>query len=454
MYAKLKRFLDITGSRRFAVFLLVITTSLMLVSNLIPNPVLMPSEEAKRFITERPVMYRISSLFHVMNITRNPLFLAIPAFIVLSITVCTCKRIRNRASARLIPPASETRFAGSGMLKAEGVKSLLEARGWSVMERDEGSFFYAVKGESGIWGSVAFHAGLVIVIAGAVVSMLTLFKGKVALTEGFGVSPAEQLNSPLDRKGMVNFPYRGLLLRSFDARYLEGGRLPLDYTAVISTLDREGKVVEEGIKVNIPIRRGGYQIILDNYYFSPRFIVTEKGTGKVIEDAYINLQALTSDLKVEDQFDIPDTGVRIIARFYTDFYLDGKAPKTRSMNLENPAFILEFFKGKNKLGDGILPIGKKMDFYEGKYTIQFNDLKKGIIVSVSRDDGLPIVKLGLLIVVLGLVARFILNEKRVWIKVTMRDGARMIEWGGRANYFPALFDEEMRKMAEELKAGD
>lgn len=450
MYAKLKGFLYIIGSRRFAVSLLIVTTSVILVSNLIPSPVLMSSGEAERFIRERPVMYRISGIFHVMNITRSPFFLAIPAFIVLSITVCTYRRIRNRAAAGLISPASGARPNGSGLLKVEDIKGLLESKGWKVGERGEGGFFYAIKGENGIWGSLAFHAGMVIVITGAIVSMLTLFKGKIALTEGFEASPAEQLDKLLDRKEKEEFPYRALLLRSFDARYVEGGRLPLDYTAVIGTLSMDGKAGEEVIKVNMPVRRKGYQFLLDNYYFSPKFIVTEKGNGKVIEDAYIDFQPLKTDLKVKDQFDIPETGTRIIARFYPDFYLDGKIPKTRSMNLENPAFILEFFKGEDKLGDGILPIGKRMDFDDGRYTIEFRDLRKGVIVSVSRDDGLPIVELGLLIVVLGLVVRFILNEKRLWIKVVMQDGVRMVEWGGRANYFPALFDEEMRRLGGDL----
>lgn len=440
----IKTVFDYIGSRRFAVILLLVTTLIIFVSNLIPNPVLMTDTEAESFIRDRPLMYRISNIFHVMNITRSPFFLIIPAFIVASITICTYRRVGKRAAGR----GREARFSGSGMLKAQDVRGFLDSKGWKVEEADGGGFFDATKGRGGIWGSVAFHAGMVIVILGGIVSMMTLFKGDVMLTEGFESYPGEQLKVMLDRKGIKGFPYKAMLLKSFDARYVEGGRFPLDYTAVIGALDQEGRVSDEVIKVNSPLNKEGYQFLLQNYYFSPRFVVTEKGTGRVINDAYINLLVVFADLK--DDFYVPESGVKIIARFFPDFSLDGERPKTRSMNVRNPAFILEFFKGTEKLGDGILPLGKKMDFDEGRYTIEFRDLRKWIVLSVSRDYGLPIVKLGLLLVVLGLVARFILNEKRLWVKVTTMDGVRMAEWGGRAGYFPALFEEELKRIGEEL----
>jgi len=439
MFSKLISFFDYIGSRRFAIILLLITTSVILIANLIPNPVFMSPEEAERFIRERPLTYLISNAFHVMNITKSPLFLIIPIFIVLSVTICTYKRVRQRLAAMAddFPSPSAAGWGYCALLdKGTDVRLFLEDRGWRVNERpDGGSVIYSGKrGSAGIWGSVLFHIGINIVVAGSVASMLTIFNAKVMLTEGFDMFPPEQLRNILSQSDIAEFPYRKMLLETFDAKYVEGGGFPIDYTAKVKTTDMKGKAVDDVIKVNQPLRKGGYQFLLDKYYFTPRFVITEKETGRVIEDAFINLLIYTVDMS--DNFEIPETGVRVKAWFFPDFYRDGNRAKTRSLNIDNPAFGLEFFKGTEKLGDGVLPLGKRMDFDGGRYTIQFLDLKKWITLSVSRDYGLPIVKWGLFFVVFGLVTRFVLSEKRVWVKVTEGELKNTAQLSGRALYFP------------------
>lgn len=446
MYARLKVFLDYIGSRRFAIYLLIVTTSVILIANLIPNPLLMSEMEAKIFIKERPLLYGVSKIFHVMNVTKSPFFLVIPAFITLSITVCTYKRIRRRVRERPgILPFERSDFSYEGEDSGE-IISILEGRGWKVETRDAAGalLLYARKGDGGIWGSVVFHAGMIIVIIGGIVSMLTLFNRGLPLTEGFDMAPLSLLKG-LSGWEAEGFPYRRLHLSSFDASY-DGADFPLDYTAVIDTVDKYGKSGMETIKVNQPLKKNGFQFLLDRYYYAPRFVITEKESGRIVEDAFINLLVVSIDQV--DQFNIPEVGVRINARFFPDFHMEGDRLMTKSKNLNNPVFVLELFKGGERLGDGILPLHKRMDFDAGRYTIEFRDLREWIVLIVSKDYGLPVVKGGLLLVVLGLVVRFFLNEKRLWVVVRKETG--IVELGGKALYFPALFEEEMRRISEEL----
>lgn len=447
----MKSLIDYLGSRKFAVILLIFTTTVILIANFLPNTVLMTPPEAERFISQRPLLYKISNTFQVMNITKSPFFLSIPIFIMLSISICTIKRIRvkirgfNREEDMF--DSSQLKAPCIGALKREiNVQNILIAKGWKVAKReDEGSLlFYGKKGTGGIWGSLLFHAGMEIVIVGAIVSMSTLFYGKIFMTEGFEIGGQELFKGMGRANELRGFPYERMLLASFTATY-EKDFSPVDYSAVVKTLDKKGRAGEATVGVNQPLKEDGYQFVLENYYFTPRFVITEK-SGRVLEDAYINLRV--RDIKETDWFSIPDAGITIRGRFFPDFHKEGKELTTRSMNLNNPVFILEFFKGGEKIGDGILPIYKRMDFYEGRYTIEFKDLKKWIILSVSRDTGLPIVQMGVILIVIGLVARFILNEKRLWVVVKEEEGR--IEMGGRAIYFPALFEEEMRRLAEEL----
>lgn len=413
----------------------------------------MAEEEAERFIRERPLLYRISNTFHVMNITRSPFFLVIPAFIVLSVSICTYKRARQRlaAKAETLPPPGAVSHSVS-VEKRSDIRHFLEKRGWSVNEKPDagGILFSGTKGTGGIWGSVLFHIGLNVVVIGGIVSMLTLFSREVPLTEGFETSQQEQFRNIMDPSELARFPYRRMLLESFEARYDEGGLFPIDYTVKLKTVDIRGGMGDEVLKVNRPHIKGGYQFLLQRYFFAPRFAVTEKETGKPIEDAFVNL--LIQTVAMSDEFEIQETGVRIKAWFFPDFYMEGSQPKTRSMNLDNPAFVLEFFKGENKIGDGVLPLGKRMDFDGGRYTIHFMDIRYWITLSVSRDYGLPIVKWGLLFIVSGLALRFVLNEKKVWIKATDGGDRDRAELSGRAPYFPALFEEELKRLAEELRS--
>lgn len=446
----MKRFINFIGSRRFAVILLVITTAVMIIGNLLPNPVLMTPGEAESFIRDRPFLYRISNYFHVMNITKRGWFLAIPFFIFISVSVCTYRRVKSRGISREMPSARQlaTLFRGKGREEAE-VRQYLEGKGWKVETRaaDEGVLIYGRKGDGGIWGSALFHIGINIVIVGAVVSMITVFTWTPTLTEGFEIEPVKLLNEA--RIGGADaFPYRRMLLESFEAVYKDGS-LPVDYKAVIAVQDGNGKAGRETIKVNQPLRAGRYQFALTHYSFTPRFTITEKGSGRVIEDAFINL--VTGDVNQSDSFYIPEIDVRIQANFFPDFKKrEDNLPMTMSRSPNNPVYLLKFYKGGGVLGDGLLHINKRMDFDEGRYTIEFKDLKQWVRLYVSRDYGLLPVEIGLFLILSGLAVRFAMNEKRAWVILRGSGDDAWMKMGGRTLYFPALFDGELKGIAEDL----
>lgn len=453
MHKRLRRYVGYIGSRRFAIILLVITTSIILVGNLLPHPLLMTPEEAEIFIEQRPFLYRISRSFHVMNITKSSFFLVVPLFILLSVSICTYNRVRGmlkrqkQAGVSQRGERSDFDYSGVGV-SPERVAGILSRSGWKTerWESGDGKYISCRRGEGGFWGSVVFHAGLNIIILGAIVTSITAFNGRISMTEGFDMEPVKNLRNLLSPKERELFPYKRMLLQSFEARY-ENEDFPVDYVAKLKVLGKKGMTGDEIIRMNRPLFKEGFQFVFDSYYFTPRFTITDR-EGDVVEDAFVNL--LLREITQTDEFSLPSLGIRIKARFFPDFHKEGDLLMTRSKNLNNPAFLLEFYRGINKLGDGILRLNRKMDFDKGRYTIEFKDLRRWITVEISRDLGLPFVKFGFFVIVLGLSIRFLLNEKRIWFSFRVDGKESRLDMGGKALYFPALFEEEMRRMAEDL----
>lgn len=440
----MNRLLDLIGSRRFAVWILVVTTAVILISNLLPKPYIMTVSEMQALKRESPAIFYLCQRFNVARVTKSPYFIAVTAFLFASITVCTARRVRRRLERESAIPEVSTL---SVKHEIDGVDTaclmgILSRRRWSWTERgfDGGRVIYSRKGEHGFWGSVAFHTGMCVILTGALFSALTRYNGSLVLTEGFDVDPARVL-SGLSRDEVYVFPVRRMVLDSFRPVYR--GAFPIDYSGRIVSQDAYGRVYPETVRVNEPMRAGGYQFMMSRYGFAPGFLLRDSA-GKVISDDVINLVVIKPDMV--DTFRLLDGMATVKVRFFPDFYVDTEKgiPATRSRLPNNPVFLVTIERlGREKEG-GFLKMGESLEF-DG-YTLEFKDIRYWVQMEVSRDSGIPLITAGFFVIVLGLTLRLLLNEKAVWVIIT----EQKIRIGGRARFFPALFEEELRRLAEEI----
>lgn len=428
--------IDFLASRRFAIFLLSVTLLTVLLSNLLPNFSLMKPGEVEELRQGRPQLYSIAKTFQVVKIVKSPFFSLLPVFIFISVTVCTIKRIKGELGRTNVLKAGVARYAAEFSAGPEAIEKVLKGSGWTVSSSVEGqtTTLSAFKGRHGFWGSVAFHAGLNIVLIGTLLSLITRYNGSMTLTEGYGVDVAEGFLGTVPD----DFPVRSAMMDGFKATY-EGG-FPVDYAMNLQlTTDFEEKMVHP--KVNDPVSIGGYQISPSRYGFAPRFAL-KKGSETVF-DGYINLVVFTP--QQVDHFDIAEEGITVITQFFPDFYKDGLTPKTRSKELKNPMFFIEVKKGKEDLGRGFLPLNKEVSF--SGYSIECKDVKTWVMFDVSRDFGVPAITFGFILIAAGLIIRFVWYEKTIWI--TVEGGSLSI--GGRSRYFPAMFEDELKRLADGFK---
>lgn len=435
----MRRSVEYIGSRRFAIYLLVATLLVVLLANLLPNFSIMKPEEIADLRKGRPLLYAAASSLQLSSIVRSPIFLLLPVFIFASITACTLKRVKKEWGRAVRVTPGDVRYNAGFSGSPGSVVDFLRTKGWRAeagsQESGESIVVTGFKGGGGFWGSVGFHVGMNVVLIGTALSLITRFNASVVLTEGYGV----ELKDAFLGAAPKGFPIKGANMEGFRAVYVEG--FPVDYSMELGLWGDEGRERAEEVKVNKPLNWKGYQFAPLRYGFSPRFVM--KKDDKILLDGYVNLVVMTPEQL--DSFDIPEEGIKTTAQFFPEFYKEGTAPKTRSKEPKNPVFFVEIARGKDILGSGFLHMNQEVSF--AGYTLKFDDIRMWVMFDVSRDLGVPVVTFGFILIVAGLIIRFILGEKHIWIY--FREG--MLEIGGRSRYFPALFEEEMRGVAGEIE---
>lgn len=445
----MKRFIEIIGSRRFAIWMLVVTTAIILLSNLLPKPYVLTEKELEALRKDRPFVYALSERYNVARVTQSPPFIAVVVFLFLSVTACTAKRTKRfleRDGTSVPPPASSirTRFSigvKDAAMAEDLIKGILGKR-WNVLiNEEEGKrIVYARKGTNGFWGSVAFHAGMCIVLVGALISAMTRYNGRLVLAEGLAGEPYKILGG-LTKEERNWFPVREMMMGSFRPEYK--GPFPVDYKADIMYTDLNGLVRKESVRVNEPLRVQQYQFILTRYGFAPRFILKDS-MGNIISDDVIILVVITPEK--EDSFRALNGQMEVRVRFYPDFYMDKGIPRSRSRFPGNPTFSANVLMKGRTLGSGLIPIGGALNL--GGYSLEFKDLHYWAQLDVSRDSGLPLIMAGFFVIIAGLSMRLLLNERAFWAIISGNE----LAVGGRSSYFPALFEEELKRLAEEIRA--
>jgi cytochrome c biogenesis protein ResB len=326
----MKRLFSLLGSRGFAIALLVVSIVVLI------------------FWRGNPDYY-------------SPIFLVVPAFIFLSISVCIVKRLKDR-------PSKDARF----------------------------------------WGSFIFHIGMLAIIATTTFGTLTGFFGRTVLPEGVSVPLGNNDLSTITRSSLNpdETPFMTLRLDDFTMTYREE-RFPVRYAAAITfgiLLKDNYRIINESVEINRPFDYEGYRFLLEDGGYSPRFILKTKD-GKTLYDGFVRL---SNETKREDVFELRGTDLIIQSRFFPDLYKKDGMVGTRSPVLKNPAFGIKVNRKKQDSGiliwKGVLKEGEEAEF--AGMTLEFHELRPYVVLLVVNDPTTPWLLGGWVLVVAGLVIRY------------------------------------------------
>lgn len=289
----------------------------------------------------------------------SPIFLILPALVLLSLILCTLKR--------------------------------------------------AIKSEGGMrfWGSIIFHGGLMIWVTAMFISPMVRFSARLSALEGVSVGLEDRDFVEVFERPIFGetSPYISLRLNRYEAKYKDG-IFPVDHSAYMNVNYIKGdeyKNEDVRIRINEPLKINGYQFLLEYGGFTPSFRLKNKD-GRVIFERYI---ILSNDTSLEDSFEIKDKGLRIFTRFFPDMYREGGKVGTRSRIPGNTAFGIRIEDEKRpfEIYSGVLKEGDKVEV-DGM-PFEFNDLKPFVSIQVVNDPVYYQIFIGWGVGLIGLVMRYL-----------------------------------------------
>jgi cytochrome c biogenesis protein len=343
------------------------------------------------------------------NVYHSPWYVGIIGLILLSLTVCTFKRVIPARLPRLHPVKIEAiplhaSFELDG--EPEGVRDRLAAffskRGWRVRERTFGGveWSFADRHNWARRGVLIAHAGFVIVAAGTTLYWARGFSGETAVLTGDAVQIPQthaviRLNS---------FAYKIQPIATKSGIVYQ----PIDYVSHVTVVGNDGVPKAMTLRVNHPIDVDGTLYYQSSYGFGIRMRMTHDGRivpgfpGKTLMEG--------------DAIDIPGS-TRTLAydRFVPTVDKQSGMPAA-DPRVNDPGVVLSLSQDGNAVGDALVPLGTWIDLGGGwRATPEKYVLYSGF--QYRHDPGIPLVGIGAFVLLAGLIVSFYFLPARLFVRV-------------------------------------
>lgn len=449
-------------SRKFAVYLLLAISVILVVGSLLPKVAYMQPHELQQLESSSPARYKLAMTLAPQYIVKTIPFMAIWLLLLNSTIVCTYRRVKQQIRVRanknkkLEPSLENARYvdettadysAALAIAKQVMPKKLLS----SQMQGD--GFVVSEKGSQGFWGSIIFHVSLILLFLGAGLSSFTRFDGGLLLTEGHSTSFEENIvliaQEPLF---FYSLPGAIINMKKIQVNYGESEQI-VDLKADLTIAGFDGSHVAKAAKVNQPVHFQGYNLLPEKYGITPGFELKDK-KGKVIDSFYVRLGGWLpkgwTRKGTYDSFEIPDTEYKIKVEFIPNLLVEKGKIYSKGSLIKNPAMILTVLdRSEKQIAKKLV---KKNDYisFRGN-NLHFDDLKYWGYFRTVKDQGMPLITFAFILGIVGLTLRFLVYEKKVWIKISeLAEGKVEISIGGKTKYFPSLLDEEIQVLRDKM----
>lgn len=439
------------SSVKLAIVLLILLAVASLLGTLIPQG-RAPAEYAARY-------GQLAGLFKGLQLTslyHSGWYLALLFFFAINTIVCTVTRLPAKwrrafaprldsESAGLMAMKIRSRFTKNGSAAEAGARfeAALKARRYRVKTQssEKGIYLLAQKRKLGHFGSDAVHLGLLVIIAGGIVSGLAGFRTQLDLSEGQTATvPRAGFDIRLDR---------------FETEYYPQGMVKA-WKSTVSVIENGTGVLTQAILVNKPLTYKGFSFYQTSYganWDNPKLEVTIK---KKNDPAF----SRTVQLSVGEKAAVDDADVNQISvkRFVPDFVIgEGSQIESRSEQPNNPAAQVEGWKGEERVFSGWI-FANYPDFeqmHSGKPTDLSFVLKsfKGSEYSVleaARDPGVGLIWAGCVLVLAGFFLAFYWPPREIRAVLEQAKDRTEVTSGGQTakarEGFQTEFEEIMNSM--------
>lgn len=293
--------------------------------------------------------------------------------------------------------------------------------------RRDGDAILAEKGRISRWGPYINHIGLIIFLFALLLRYIPgwYLDDLVTLREGEMKKIPDTEYYVKNEKAFAEF-YDPKEIP--DSTKVEGNIVKKYQTDVsLYVQDQNGQfkqVHKDSILVNHPMEYKGLSLFQSGMELTPKLgSMTLKVMNKKENHEVGTFTVDLSDMKLNQVYQVNQELEIKIKEYYPDFDLENNQPITRSQDPNRPAFIFELTDKKQGITELSWVIsGTDLDeqMKDNQYAINFGGLKfvNESVLQVRIDKRLPLVLIGGIISMIGLVMGFYWQHRRVWIRCT------------------------------------
>jgi cytochrome c biogenesis protein len=343
------------------------------------------------------------------NIYHSPWYVGIIGLILLSLTVCTFKRViparlppLHAVKIEHMPLHASFETAGDAPAARRRIAEFFVSRGWLVRERTFGGveWSFADKHNWARRGVLIAHIGFVIIAAGTTLYWARGFSGDLALLTGQTAEvPRTRAVIRLDR-----FAYKIAPIMTKSGMVYQ----PIDYVSHVTVTGNDGIPRQMTVRVNHPIDVDGTLYYQASYGFGVHFLVERNGQ---------RVDALSDRALLEgESFEIPQTGRSVLYERFAPTIDRQTGMPTADPRVNNPAVVLALSQSGNPIGEVVVPLHSSIDLGDGWRVVpQQYALYSGF--QYRYDPGVPLVGIGAFVLLSGLIVSFYLLPARLYIRV-------------------------------------
>jgi cytochrome c biogenesis protein len=343
------------------------------------------------------------------NVYHSPWYVGIIGLILLSLAVCTFKRViparlppLRPVNVEKIPLHATFEAAGEAIAVRRRVAEFLRARGWRMRERVFGGieWSFADKHDWARRGVLVAHAGFVIIAAGTTLYWARGFSGDVALLTGQTAQVAQ--TRALIR--LDDFAYKIAPIVTKSGMVYQ----PVDYVSHVTVSGNDGIPRQLTVRVNHPIDVDGTLYYQASYGFGVQFLATRDGR----RDSSLSHRTLLEG----DSLDLPGSASTILYERFVPTIDRATGMPAADPRVNDPGIVLAVSQAGSPVGEALVPLGAAVDVGDGwRLTPKRYVLYSGF--QYRNDPGVPLVGIGAFVLLAGLIISFYFLPARLYLRV-------------------------------------
>ncbi len=448
MFKAVKKFFT---SIKVAIVLLIVLIAASVLGTLIPQ-----DRSAQEYLARYG---QLGPLFQKLQFTRlyqSFWYVAVLALFGLNIIVCTLVRLGPKLR-RVFNPQCDLDLKSIQVLKIKDrIKMALAPAAATPAVKDElGRHRYRVREHSaagkhcflarkrilGLFGSDVVHLGLLIILAGGMISGLAGQRGSLTLSENQTRSvPGADFSIRLDK---------------FITEYYPDGNIK-DWKSKLTVIEGSQELFQKTIEVNHPLGHRGFVFYQSGYGWDWENPTLEVWLKKKDDPEYLK----KIPLRVGQSAPVEDEALTLTAvRFLPDFVLDeNNQPTTRSLEPRNPAALIRGEREGSEIFSGWV-FAKFPEFAqvhqaaEAEFKPELKDFEapQYSVLQTAKDPGVPLIWAGCAALMFGLFLAFYWPTREIRVVLEESQGKTELSAGGIAGKGREAFQEEFDRIIQALR---